>query len=265
MEQESSQKNNTHNRSLHAFKVATIYTVFGLLWILFSDQLLLLVTNDANFLVQLQTVKGWLFIVVTAALLFLLVRQALAAQDEGNASLRQSEQRFRMLLNTIPDLIWLKNAEGVYLSCNTTFERYFGANQHEIVGKTDYDFVDKELADFFRENDRRAMAAGEPCNNEEWITFADNGQRALLLTTKIPMQDTAGKVIGVLGVGRDITELRQAEEAVEKRLVTLTQPRSLVQFRLPNCSIWMMSRNCRTSLPMPQEWHPSLPTQTVYH
>lgn len=212
MQTETSSSSEARRQSLRAVKVAGIYAVFGLLWILFSDQLLLLVTNDANSLAQLQTLKGWLFIVVTAALLFLLVRQVLAAQSRGQSSLRQSEQRFRTLLNTIPDLIWLKDADGVYLSCNSTFERFFGAKEADIVGKTDYDFVDRQLADFFRDNDYKAMMAGKPTSNEEWITFADDGYRALLLTTKMPMHGADGHIIGVLGVGRDISTLRQAEE-----------------------------------------------------
>jgi len=217
-------KNKSHNLSLHAFIVAASYALFGALWIFFSDQLLLLVTNDANYLAQLQTVKGWFFIGLTAVLLFLMVRQVLVSQEAGEASLQQSQQGFRTLLDTIPDLIWLKDVEGNYLSCNATFERFFGAKQHEIVGKSDYDFVDKELADFFRKNDLIAMEAEKPSNNEEWITFADNGYRALLLTTKMPMHDSEGKIIGILGLGRDITELRQAEEAIQKRLVALTKP-----------------------------------------
>ena len=198
--------------TLRALRVAAIYALFGLLWILFSDQFLLLVTADPQYLARLQTLKGWLFIVVTATLLFLMIRQTLATQSRGELSLRQSEERFRLVLDAIPDLIWLKDAEGVYLSCNATFERFFGAKGAEIIGKTDYDFVDRQLADFFRDHDRKAMAAGGPRNNEEWITFADTGKRALLLTTKVPMYDSNGKIIGILGVGRDITELRKAEE-----------------------------------------------------
>jgi len=128
--------------------------------------------------------------------------------------LQKSENHFRTLVNTIPDPIWLKDADGVYLSCNATFECLFGANEAEIIGKTDYDFVDKDLADFFRNHDRAAMLAGRPSSNEEWLTFADDGHRALVYTTKTPMYDSEGELIGVLGVGRDITELKRAEEAV---------------------------------------------------
>lgn len=124
----------------------------------------------------------------------------------------ESETRFRALVNTIPDLIWLKDADGVYLSCNKTFERFFGVPEADIVGKTDYDFVEKELADSFREHDRIAMAAGKPSSNEEWITFRDNGQKAMLYTTKMPMYDNGGALIGILGVGRDVSDFKRNEE-----------------------------------------------------
>jgi two-component system cell cycle sensor histidine kinase/response regulator CckA len=142
-------------------------------------------------------------------------------QKRAEDVLLASEKRFRTLVNTIPDLIWLKDADGVYLSCNAMFECFFGAKEADIVGKTDYDFVNKELADFFRENDRKAMTADQPSSNEEWVTFADNGHHALLYTTKTPLKDGEGKLVGVLGIGRDITELKSAVEAMsesERRL-----------------------------------------------
>ena len=111
-------------------------------------------------------------------------------------TLRQSEARHRTLVNTIPDLIWLKDLEGVYLSCNPTFERFFGAPESEIVGKTDYDFKEKALADFFREHDRKAMAANGPSINEEALTFADGGYNGVFETIKTPMRDADGNLIG---------------------------------------------------------------------
>lgn len=146
-----------------------------------------------------------------------LVRMEIAtditARKQAEETLNKSENRFRTLVNTIPDLIWLKDTDGVYLSCNSMFERFFGAKEADIVGRTDYDFVEKELADFFRENDHKAMAAGKPISNEEWITFSDDGKRALLYTTKTPMYDNEGKLVGVLGVGHDIGEIkRNADE-----------------------------------------------------
>jgi PAS domain S-box-containing protein len=146
----------------------------------------------------------------------LAVVRDISERRRAEEALRESEGRMHTLLETIPDLIWLKDKEGVYLSCNTMFERFFGAGEAVIAGKTDYDFVDRSLADSFRENDRRAMAAGGPSINEEWITFADDGHRALLETIKTPMYDAGGALIGVLGIGRDITDRKQIEEALRE-------------------------------------------------
>jgi len=126
--------------------------------------------------------------------------------------LAENELRLRTLVQTIPDLIWLKDSNGVYLFCNAMFERLFGAREAEIVGKTDYDFVDREQADFFREHDRMAMAAGKPTSNEEYVTFAGDGHKALLDTIKTPMYDSEGKLVGVLGIARDITDRKNSED-----------------------------------------------------
>ncbi len=150
---------------------------------------------------------------------FIDITERKRAEEE----MRKSEAHLRTLVQTIPDLIWLKDKDGVYLSCNSRFERFFGATQAEIVGKTDYDFVDKELADFFIAHDRKAMAAEKPSSNEEWITFADDGHRALLETIKTPMFDDTGTLVGVLGIGRDITERKRAEEEKSKLEMQLQQ------------------------------------------
>jgi len=140
-------------------------------------------------------------------------------QKRAEMALRNSETRLRTLVQTIPDLIWVKDTEGVYLSCNTMFERFFGAKEADIVGKTDYDFVDKTLADFFRANDRKAMAAEKPTINEEWITFADDGHRVFLETIKTPMYDSREILTGILGIGRDITRRKIAENALSESYV----------------------------------------------
>ncbi len=138
---------------------------------------------------------------------------------QRTAEIAQTKNQLQTLLDTIPDLIWLKDKEGIYLLCNPMFERFFGAKEEEIVGKSDYDFVDKELADFFRKNDRIAMEAHAQSINEEWITFADDGHAALLETVKIPMIDENKNLIGILGVAHDITE----RHTNENRIHHLTQ------------------------------------------
>lgn len=127
-----------------------------------------------------------------------------------------SQKYLSTLINTIPDLVWLKDINGIFITCNTIFEKLYGANVTEIVGKSDYDFVDKDLADFFRENDRKSIQTNKPSINEEWLTFASDGHKALHETIKTPMYDSLGNIIGVLGIARDITERKEAENELRK-------------------------------------------------
>ncbi len=147
--------------------------------------------------------------------------ETIARLKQAEQALSDSEIHHRTLIHAIPDLIWLKDLDGVYLSCNPTFERFFGAKESEIIGKTDYDFVDKDLADSFRKHDKNALMAGEPKINEETITFAADGYCGRFETIKAPMPDTEGKLIGVIGIARDITERKSVEDGLkesEKRL-----------------------------------------------
>ena len=146
----------------------------------------------------------------------------------------QREIRFRnTIIHTLPDLIWVKDPDGVYLACNHRFEEFFGVPEQEILGKTDYDFVDAELADFFREHDKKAMHKGSPSVNEEWITFASDGHRELLETTKTPMYDEKGELIGILGIGHDITDRRESEERLQK-----SEERFSLAMRGANDGLW---------------------------
>lgn len=126
--------------------------------------------------------------------------------------LEMKEARLSTLVQTIPDLVWLKSVDGVFFWCNPVFERMVGAKEKDIIGRTDYDFLDRELADYVRANDQKAMAADRPMVNEEWLTFADDGHRSLFETIKTPMRDPDGQVLGVLGIARDITERHLAEQ-----------------------------------------------------
>ncbi len=115
------------------------------------------------------------------------------------------------IVNTIPDLLWVKNIEGQYLVCNTKFEQLYDAKESEIIGKNDFDFVDQASANFSREQDHKAMKEKLHIY-EEILTFNDSGYKGVFETIKIPMKDDKGNVIGVLGVARDIGEHKAREE-----------------------------------------------------
>ncbi len=150
----------------------------------------------------------------------LLASQRLAAEERT---------LLRTLYETLPDLLWIKDPEGRFLLCNRAFTAYYGAPEAAIVGKTDYDFVDAETADFYREKDRAALAAGGSRTNEEWLVYPD-GHRVLVETTKTPVRDSGGgQWLGVLGIARDITARHEAQESVHRLYQAIEQiPVSIV-------------------------------------
>jgi len=141
------------------------------------------------------------------------------SQNQKKAELQKNENLLRSIIHNIPDLIWLKDVNGLFLACNTSVERFFGAKEADIIGKTDYDFVDKKLADFFRANEQIVMTAGTPLINEELIHFANDGHNAFLETVKTPLYDMDNKLIGILGIGHDITLRKKTElQLLEKEV-----------------------------------------------
>jgi len=146
----------------------------------------------------------------------ILLEKEVRERKQAEAALRKREAHLSALIETIPDLVWLKDPDGVFLSCNRKFERFYNTPKADILGKTDYDFVDKELADFFRENDKKAMAGRGPSANEEELVYADDGHRETVETVKTPMYDAEGKLVGVLGIARDITQRKLAEESLRE-------------------------------------------------
>ena len=137
-------------------------------------------------------------------------------------ALKESELQLKTLIRTMPDLVWLKNPQGTYLFCNYQFEQFLGRKKEDILGKTDYDFLDDASADFFRKNDKEAMDQKKPIRSEEEITSPENGQHKIFETIKTPMYRGDGQLAGVLGIGRDITE-RKADEAEKQQLVDRLQ------------------------------------------
>ena len=117
------------------------------------------------------------------------------------------------LIDSIPDVIFYKDKEGVYLGCNPASIALIGKPKEEIIGKTNYDFFNKELADGLRENDLKTMEQNTSMRYEEWITNKDIS--VLFETIKTPYLDSNGELIGIIGVSRDITEKKKSEAEIK--------------------------------------------------
>ena len=141
-----------------------------------------------------------------------------AAVRRKTGELEHEKANLQALIGNIPDLVWVKDCDGVYLFCNAPFRRLIGCAPDGVVGRTDYDYFSREQADFFLNKDRQALVAQVPRRNEEWLVFADDASKTprLFETTKTAVRDAHGKVFGVLGIARDISA-RHAAEQLQKR------------------------------------------------
>jgi PAS domain S-box-containing protein len=128
--------------------------------------------------------------------------------------LQASENKYRVLLENLPQKIFHKDKNSVYVSCNNNYARDLNTQPDEIIGKTDYDFYDKELAEKYRTDDKRIMESGKTEYIEE--KYIQNGQEVVVQTVKTPLEDEKGNKIGILGIFWDITERRRIEEALKE-------------------------------------------------
>jgi len=136
-------------------------------------------------------------------------------RKEAEQALVKERALLLSLINSIPDLIFYKNDEGMYLGCNKAFEKFIGKTEKEIVNKTDLDLFPRDVADFFREQDRLMLGLGQSRRNDEWVTYPD-GQRVLLDTLKIPFVGLKNETLGLVGVSRDVTHKKKMEEELMK-------------------------------------------------
>jgi PAS domain S-box-containing protein len=149
------------------------------------------------------------------------ITERMQAEVEGKDQARLTAT----LLDSIPDIIFFKDLNGVYLACNSAFARHVGRSKKEIIRKTDYDLYSKKEADAFREHDRQLFQEKSRHRKEEWISYPD-GHKVLVDTMKIPYHDADGNILGLLGVSRDITDRKKTEQALlasEERFRQITE------------------------------------------
>ncbi|OWV72410.1 diguanylate cyclase [Rhizobium sp. R339] len=173
----------------------------------------------------------------TAETTLLAFSRDITERKQAEDAINSVRTQLLSVLQTMPDMIWVKDMNGVYLLCNHTFERLTGLTEAEVVGKTDFELFDMERARFFQESDKAAIKAGECIlSDEEWVVSQESGQSILLETRKVPVTDAAGEIVGVLGVARDVTELNASRQKIHQMAfydpLTALPNRSLFNDRL---------------------------------
>ncbi len=181
-------------------------------------------------------------------------------------ALRQSEVKYRTLLENLPQKIFLKDKNSVYISCNENYAADLKIKAEEIAGKTDYDFYPRELAEKYRADDKKIIESGQTKDIEE--TYIKYGQEVIVHTIKTPVRDEQENVIGILGIFRDITRQKQTEEELDmyrekmtraEQLASLgtlsatvahelTQPLTVISLAIENSLAELKKKSCPDSM-----------------
>ena len=153
-------------------------------------------------------------------------RQLQSEVDErllAEETLSEERRMLRALIDNVPDFMYVKDARSCFVVANASLAKSIGVNSPtDLLGKTDFDFYPRELARGFYEDEQQVMRSQTALFEREEEGLNSSGNPIVVLTTKVPLFDKNGQVIGIAGVGRDITErqrvgreMQRAKEAAE--------------------------------------------------
>ncbi len=137
------------------------------------------------------------------------------AKEWSDGELSPNKGLLRCIIDTVGDLIYVKDIEGVYRGCNKASERFIGLRETEQIGKTDFDFFSRDKAEAIQDADKLIATSGDEYCGEEWI-LASDGKKLLLETKKAPFYGLDGNVAGIVGISRDVTERKMAEDRLRE-------------------------------------------------
>jgi diguanylate cyclase (GGDEF)-like protein/PAS domain S-box-containing protein len=130
---------------------------------------------------------------------------------KANDALRNERQLLNTIIDSIPDFIFTKTPDGVYQTCNKSFAEFLGLPKEQIIGKTDYELMSKASAKYIAQRDAEVRNNQDAQRDDEWVTYQD-GRRRLLDMHKMPLINENNTDLGILGVGRNVTYEREAEQ-----------------------------------------------------
>jgi PAS domain S-box-containing protein len=215
-------------------RIAAIYLLAGSAWIVLSDSITRMLSADVQQAYLFAVVKGLLYVLVTALLVYSLVyrtlREVFGSREtilRMNRELTESSRMYKGLseaywnrqallqglIDSIPDLIFHKDQQCRYLGCNRAFREFAHREEAEIAGRLDGEFLTGDIAEMFLEGDGECLDQGETRRYENVITPED-GDKRYFETIKTPYRDAGGNIIGLIGVSRDVTKRRLEEERI---------------------------------------------------
>jgi PAS domain S-box-containing protein len=145
------------------------------------------------------------------------LRQRLAACEQSLSLISRERDLLKVLLDRIPDNIYVKDTGGRYILDNATHRKFLGESEkHNVIGKTVYDFFPPDLAERYHTDDQNIIKSGTPILGREEPIMGIAGTEQWVSTSKVPEFDDTGRVSRLICVSRDITERKRFQDALQK-------------------------------------------------
>jgi len=146
------------------------------------------------------------------------VVQDITERKKIEETLANERQLLRTFVDTVPDVLYVKNRRSEFTLVNMAMLAQLGANSvEEVIGKTDFDFHPPDLAQEYRERERAVLESGEISDVEELVIHPTTREHRWYGSIKAPLRNADGEIIGLVGVGRDVTERKHAADALRHR------------------------------------------------
>jgi len=146
------------------------------------------------------------------------VSRDITRHREVEEELAAERNLLRSLIDNMPDRIYAKDLESRFILCNDAVVKRMGmTNIEDIIGKTDFDFLPHDLAEQFFANEQQIIKSGIPLINHEESMGNIDGIPRWNLSSKVPLRNLMGNIIGVVGMGRDITDRKLVEEEIKRK------------------------------------------------
>ena len=154
------------------------------------------------------------------------------------AELFESKMMLQLVMDSIPQYIFWKDRNSVYLGCNKKFAEIAGfESPRDVIGRNDHDLAwSQGAAEAFRETDRETMESGKPTLNSVELRTNLQGMQAWVVTNKIPLRNSSGEIVGVLGSYQDITEWKEAENSLRDKLDSILTDKKEVEDKMLSVS-----------------------------
>lgn len=145
-----------------------------------------------------------------------IVRERTEELNARNDLLKFERNQLRTIIDNIPDLIYIKDKESRILNANLRHVHHLKKNRlDDVIGKTDFDFYENRYAEMYFSDEQMIFRTGRPVINKEELSINEFGKHIYLSTTKVPLKDQKGSIIGIVGIGRDITGKKSAENKLK--------------------------------------------------